>query len=182
MSLAVEDFTFSQYIYQGELRHLERWFDMLWSIFLRTYFATEFATIVFYNRWAKENRLEHLQFARQRLTYCYLSAAATIFSPELSDARISWAKNSILTAAADDFFDVGGSNEELQNLVALVEEYDSITFSLCLLFVSTKDGGIVSQASAHFLIYNRVVVVPPDFLIFVLGGTSTQKMTSTPSK
>ncbi|XP_051218982.1 ent-kaur-16-ene synthase, chloroplastic-like isoform X2 [Lolium perenne] len=98
MSLAVEDFTFSQSIYQGELRHLER--------------------------WAKENRLEHLQFARQRLTYCYLSAAATIFSPELSDARISWAKNSILTAAADDFFDVGGSNEELQNLVALVEKWD----------------------------------------------------------
>ncbi|KAM0916835.1 hypothetical protein ACQ4PT_009873 [Festuca glaucescens] len=98
MSLAVEDFTFSQSIYQDELRHLER--------------------------WAKENRLEHLQFARQRLTYCYLSAAATIFSPELSDARISWAKNSILTAAADDFFDVGGSKEELQNLVALVEKWD----------------------------------------------------------
>jgi len=98
ISLAVQDFTFSQSIYQDELLHLKR--------------------------WVKENRLEQLQFARHRLTYCYLSSAATIFSPELSDARISWAKNSILTTVADDFFDVGGSIEELQNLVALVEKWD----------------------------------------------------------
>lgn len=73
----------------------------------------------------KENRLDQLQFARQKLTYCYLSAAATVFPPELSGARLSWAKNSVLVTVADDFFDVGGSKEELENLVALVEKYDS---------------------------------------------------------
>ena len=67
--------------------------------------------------------LYQLHFAWQKLTYCYLSAAATIFPPELSDARISWAKNGVLTTVVDDFFDVGGSKEELENLIALVEKY-----------------------------------------------------------
>ena len=58
----------------------------------------------------KENKLDQLQFARQKLTYCYLSAAATIFPSELSDARISWAQNGVLTTVVDDFFDVMGSN------------------------------------------------------------------------
>ena len=75
----------------------------------------------------KENRLDQLQFARQKLTYCYLSAAATIFPPELSDARISWAKNGVLTTVVDDFFDIGGSKEELENLITLVEKYNSQT-------------------------------------------------------
>lgn len=73
----------------------------------------------------KESRLDQLPFARQKLAYFYLSAAGTIFTPELSDARILWAKNGALTTVVDDFFDVGGSTEELENLVALVEMYDS---------------------------------------------------------
>ncbi|KAK3143740.1 hypothetical protein QOZ80_4AG0304350 [Eleusine coracana subsp. coracana] len=96
-TLAVEDFSFSQSVYQDELRHL--------------------------NSWVKENRLDQLQFARQKLTYCYLSAAATIFPSELSDARLSWAKNGVLTTVVDDFFDVGGSREELKSLIALVEKW-----------------------------------------------------------
>ena len=71
----------------------------------------------------KENKLDQLQFARQKLTYSYLSAAATIFPSELSDARISWAKNGVLTTVVDDFFDVRGSKEELENLIELVEKY-----------------------------------------------------------
>ncbi|KAM0863694.1 hypothetical protein ACQ4PT_044419 [Festuca glaucescens] len=98
LALAVEDFNYSQFIYQDELLHLES--------------------------WVKENKLNQLQFARQKQTYCYLSASATIFPPELSDARISWAKNSVLVTVADDFFDVAGSKEELENLVALVEKWD----------------------------------------------------------
>ncbi|CAL5405014.1 unnamed protein product [Camellia sinensis] len=61
--------------------------------------------------WVVENRLDKLKFARQKNAYCYFSAAASLFSPELSDARISWAKNGILTTVVDDFFDVGGSIE-----------------------------------------------------------------------
>ncbi|XBJ05170.1 hypothetical protein VPH35_024003 [Triticum aestivum] len=98
LALAVEDFTFSQIIYQDELLHLES--------------------------WVKENRLDQLQFARQVVTYCYLCPSATIFPPGLSDARISWAKSSILATISDDFFDVAGSREELENLVALVEKWD----------------------------------------------------------
>ena len=74
--------------------------------------------------WVKESRLDQLPFARQKLEYFYLSAAGTIFTPELSDARILWAKNGVLTTVVDDFFDVGGSIEELGNLVTLVDMYD----------------------------------------------------------
>ena len=48
------------------------------------------------------------------------SAAANIFLPELREARMSWAKNSVLTTVYD-FFDVGGSEEELNKLIDLVE-------------------------------------------------------------
>ena len=75
------------------------------------------------NRWVQEKRLDKLKFARQKLAYCYFSAAATLFSPELSDARISWAKNGVLTTVVDDFFDVGGFEDELLNLIQLVEKY-----------------------------------------------------------
>ncbi len=77
------------------------------------------------NRWVIESRLDKLKFARQKLAYCYFSGAATLFSPELSDARISWAKNGVLTTVVDDFFDIGGSEEELVNLIQLVEKYVS---------------------------------------------------------
>lgn len=93
--------------------------------------------------------MDKLKFARQKLAYCYFSAAATLFASELSDARISWAKNGVLTTVVDDFFDVGGSEEELLNLIQLMEKYvslftNSYTFCLCipsfffLFFVQSK--------------------------------------------
>lgn len=81
-----------------------------------------------FDSWIKENKLDQLEFARQKQIYCYFSAAAALFSPEMSDARISWAKNSILTTVVDDFFDLGGSREELDNLISLVEKYVSFPF------------------------------------------------------
>lgn len=96
--LALEVFNTSQSIYRNELEYLES--------------------------WVKENRLDQLSFARQKQTYCYLSAAATLFSPTISDARICWAKNGVLTTVVDDFFDLGGSREEHLNLIALVEKWD----------------------------------------------------------
>ncbi|WVZ87068.1 hypothetical protein U9M48_033763 [Paspalum notatum var. saurae] len=98
LALGVRDFSSSQFTYQQELQSLES--------------------------WVKESRLDQLPFARQKLAYFYLSAAGTMFPPELSDARILWAKNGVLTTVVDDFFDVGGSKEELENLVALVEMWD----------------------------------------------------------
>ena len=70
-----------------------------------------------------ENKLDQLKFARQKTAYCYFSVASTLSSPELSDARISWAKSGILTTVIDDFFDVGGSMDELANLIQCVEKY-----------------------------------------------------------
>ena len=80
--------------------------------------------------WVKENKLDQLEFARQKQAYCYFSAAATLFSPEMSEARMSWAKNSILATVVDDFFDFGGSREELESLISLVEKY--VLFPFCL--------------------------------------------------
>nr|QIQ56005.1 putative terpene synthase 1 [Eremophila lucida] len=82
-------------------------------------------------RWVVENRLDELKFARSKSAYCYFSAAATIFSPELSDARMAWAKNGVLTTVVDDFFDVGGSIEELKNLIHLIEVWDLDVTTVC---------------------------------------------------
>lgn len=49
--------------------------------------------------------------------------ASTVFPPELSDARIASIQNTLLTVAVDDFFDGGGSAEEQDNFVALIEKY-----------------------------------------------------------
>ncbi|WOL15866.1 hypothetical protein Cni_G24647 [Canna indica] len=98
LRFALDDFNTCQSIYREELQNLEN--------------------------WVKDNNLDQLGFARQKQIYCYFSAAATLFSPEMSDARISWAKNSILTTIVDDFFDIGGSMEELVNLISLVEKWD----------------------------------------------------------
>lgn len=97
LKFAAEDFNKCQLLQREELKSLASWFI--------------------------DNRLEKLSFARQKLAYCYFSAAATLFPPELSDARISWAKNGVLTTVVDDFFDIGGSEEELLNLIGLVEKY-----------------------------------------------------------
>ncbi|CAI0379003.1 unnamed protein product [Linum tenue] len=98
LKLAADDFNLCQSIQKKELKQL--------------------------GRWIIENKLDKLSFARQKLGYCYFSAAATLYAPELSDARFSWAKNGVLTTVVDDFFDVGGSMEELVNLVQLLENWE----------------------------------------------------------
>lgn len=96
--LAKQDYNICQAIQQKELRDLERWFT--------------------------DNKFSHLKFARQKLIYCYFSAAATLFSPELSAARVVWAKNGVITTVIDDFFDVGGSSEEIHGFVEAVRVWD----------------------------------------------------------
>ncbi|KAL5746640.1 hypothetical protein ACOSP7_027786 [Xanthoceras sorbifolium] len=97
-NLAVDDFNICQSMHREELKHLER--------------------------WIVDSRLDTLKFARQKLAYCYFSVAATLFAPELSDARIAWAKNGVLTTVVDDFFDVGSSEEEQLNLIQLIEKWN----------------------------------------------------------
>jgi len=95
--LAVRNFSVSQSVYQDELQQLER--------------------------WGKENRLDQLNFVRLNVKNNYLAAVATISPHELSNARMACAKTIALIPVVDDFFDVGGSIEELQNLILLVERY-----------------------------------------------------------
>ncbi|CAI9290934.1 unnamed protein product [Lactuca saligna] len=120
--LAVEDFNACQSIHRVELEGLER--------------------------WVVENRLDKLKFVRQRAAYCYFSVASTLSTPELSDARISWTKSSILTGVIDDFFDVGGSMDELVNLIQCVEKWhvnvdnDCCSNEVRIIFLALKDAVI----------------------------------------
>ncbi|MQL73716.1 hypothetical protein Taro_006073 [Colocasia esculenta] len=102
--------------------------SMLWNIYGKDILdlaAKEFKSC----QWIKENGLDQLSFARQKLSYCYFSAAATLFPSVMSDVRISWAKNGVLTTLVDDFFDVGGSREELINFIQLIERCSFLCFS-----------------------------------------------------
>ncbi|GAA0165068.1 hypothetical protein LIER_20564 [Lithospermum erythrorhizon] len=105
ITLGAEDFKLGQYVHHDEFAYLER--------------------------WVTDNTLDKLKFARQKSAYCYFSAAATLVSPELSDARMSWAKNCVLTTVIDDFSDVGGTIGEMKNLIELVERWDVSNRSDC---------------------------------------------------
>ncbi|XP_021753311.1 ent-kaur-16-ene synthase, chloroplastic-like isoform X1 [Chenopodium quinoa] len=99
LQLAKDDFSYCQSIHFQEFKQLQR--------------------------WLAECKLDQLAFSRQKLSYCYFSAAASFSSPELADARISWAKNGVLTTVVDDFFDVGSSEEEQLNLIQLFDKWDA---------------------------------------------------------
>ncbi|KAL4586184.1 hypothetical protein LXL04_010816 [Taraxacum kok-saghyz] len=119
LRLAIEDFNACQSIYRGELKDVER--------------------------WAVEFKLDKLKFARQKAAYSYFAAASIFSSPELSDARISWAKSVTLITAIDDFFDGGGSMDELENFVQLVDKWnvnvnnDCCSEEVRILFLALKD-------------------------------------------
>lgn len=72
--------------------------------------------------WFKEVRLDQLKFARKTPLFIWVFMASIAFPRGLSDARIASIKNTLLTTAVDDFFDGGGSAEEQENLVALIEK------------------------------------------------------------
>ncbi|XP_050212109.1 ent-kaur-16-ene synthase, chloroplastic-like [Mercurialis annua] len=74
--------------------------------------------------WIKKCGIDKLEYARQTIKYAAFSISSSIFRPEFSDGRISWAQNSVLTTIVDDFFDYGGSMEELSNLIELIESWD----------------------------------------------------------
>ncbi|KAJ9169194.1 hypothetical protein P3X46_020654 [Hevea brasiliensis] len=98
LDLSLKDFNACQYIHQKELKILER--------------------------WVKEYRMDELKFARQKITYGFFAAASVLFSPEHSDARIAWAKFTVLVTLIDDLFDVGGSEKEILNMFELVKKWD----------------------------------------------------------
>ncbi|RLN30469.1 ent-kaur-16-ene synthase, chloroplastic-like [Panicum miliaceum] len=80
LSLAVDAFHSSQAAYQEELQCVER--------------------------WAKEMRLDELDYARVMPLTCLFPSASTMFPTEMSEARIVAAKTNILATIVDDLFDV----------------------------------------------------------------------------
>uniref|UniRef100_J3N8B6 Uncharacterized protein n=1 Tax=Oryza brachyantha TaxID=4533 RepID=J3N8B6_ORYBR len=98
LALAVDKFHSAQAVYQQELQYLES--------------------------WVAEFRLDELKFARVMPLQSFLSAVAPLFREELSDARVAWAQNVILTTVMDDLFDGGGSMEEMTNLVVLIDKWE----------------------------------------------------------
>uniref|UniRef100_A0A0D9VHC7 Uncharacterized protein n=1 Tax=Leersia perrieri TaxID=77586 RepID=A0A0D9VHC7_9ORYZ len=97
-ALSMDEFSSAQSVYQQDLQYLKS--------------------------WAEDIGLYELKFARLMPLNAIFSSAATMFPPELSDARIAWSQNSLLTTAVDDLFDVGGSIEEMENFVALIDKWD----------------------------------------------------------
>ncbi|KAK6911105.1 Terpene synthase, metal-binding domain, partial [Dillenia turbinata] len=97
-NLGVQDFNRCQLLQQHELKQLES--------------------------WETECRLDTLKFGRRKVVSTHFAASATIFSPELSEARISWVKLAVLAYLIDDFFDGGSSNEEQENLIHLFDKWD----------------------------------------------------------
>uniref|UniRef100_A0ACD5YBC5 Uncharacterized protein n=1 Tax=Avena sativa TaxID=4498 RepID=A0ACD5YBC5_AVESA len=141
LSLAIEDFTLSQSIYQDELLHLDR--------------------------WVKENRLDQLQFARQRVTYCYLCAAGSITPHQQRDARISIAKTIVLLTVVDDFFDGEGSKENLNDLIALVEKWnehyngklysEEVKIMFSALYATVKELGSIVSAVQNYDVTEHLI-------------------------
>ncbi|KAG8071137.1 hypothetical protein GUJ93_ZPchr0006g45140 [Zizania palustris] len=99
LALAIAEFHSAQSLYRQQLEYMES--------------------------WVKEVRLDQLKFLRILPLDVLFFLASAVLPRELSDARIAWIQNCILTTAVDDLFDVAGSSEELENLVALFDKWDA---------------------------------------------------------
>ncbi|CAI0374030.1 unnamed protein product, partial [Linum tenue] len=155
LELAAEDFSLCQSIQQKELKQL--------------------------GRWIIDYKLDKLSFARQKLGYCYFSAATILYAPELSDARISWAKNGVLITVVDDFFDVGGSMEEFVNLIQLLEKWevdgstDFCSEQVEILFTAIR--GSIHEIHAHVSLALGPIVLPA---LYLVGPKISEEMVSSP--
>ncbi|KAL6899725.1 hypothetical protein ACP4OV_006383 [Aristida adscensionis] len=99
LALAIEEFNSSQSLYQQELDCIKR--------------------------WLKQVGLDQLKVARNAPMDIWVFMASTVFPSALSEARIAWIQNCLLVIAIDDFFEGGGSMEELENLTALIEKWEA---------------------------------------------------------
>nr|BAW33508.1 ent-kaurene synthase like 10 [Oryza rufipogon] len=100
LALAVDYFHSSQSVYQQELKYFES--------------------------WVKQCRLDELKFARVMPLIVHFISTATMFAPELADARMVLSQTSLLVTVYDDFFDCPEtSREEKENYIALIEKWDN---------------------------------------------------------
>ncbi|RWR88496.1 ent-kaur-16-ene synthase, chloroplastic isoform X1 [Cinnamomum micranthum f. kanehirae] len=154
LAVAVKDFDFCQVIHQEELEHLDR--------------------------WVKENRLDQLKFARQKLTYSYFSAAATLFSPDLSVARMSWAKNALLATVVDDFYDIGGSREELDGNSAAASCSDQVKIIFSAIYNTVNNLGVKAYAWQGRNVAHHIIEIWLNFLKFMMKEAEWQLNKSVP--
>ncbi|KAL6640146.1 hypothetical protein ACP70R_021995 [Stipagrostis hirtigluma subsp. patula] len=77
--------------------------------------------------------------------------ASTVFPSELSDARLAWIKDVILTIVLDDFFDGGGSTEELENLITLIEKYMQLCSSVPVHFANPNIASAIACTDPCFI-------------------------------
>ncbi|XP_028799726.1 ent-kaur-16-ene synthase, chloroplastic [Neltuma alba] len=99
-----------------------------------------------FNRWFMESGLEKLHFpiSKTKAAYSFLTVAATLTSPELREARLTWAMQGLLTCVVDDFYDVWSTEEEQINLIQLMEKWDvdadkeSCSETVKILFLALK--------------------------------------------
>lgn len=99
LDLAKADFNLCQSIHQKELEEVIRWNDKC--------------------------NFEELNFNRKKSVECYFSAAAIMFEPEMAQARLVWARCSVLATVLDDYFDYAGTIEELRLFLEAVKRWDS---------------------------------------------------------
>ncbi|KAK3433154.1 hypothetical protein EUGRSUZ_D00671 [Eucalyptus grandis] len=74
--------------------------------------------------WSETTGLSKMEFCREKTTYSYFAVAASISLPCNSDIREVVAKSAIIVTVADDFFDMEGSLEDLEQLTDAVQRWD----------------------------------------------------------
>lgn len=72
--------------------------------------------------WYADNRLDSMKYGRNVLRISHFLSSAIFCDPELSDARVSYAKTVILVTLLDDFFDYYGSREESLMIIELIKK------------------------------------------------------------
>nr|AZB50375.1 terpene synthase 1 [Prunella vulgaris] len=97
LEFARQDFNICQAKHQKELQQLQRWYA--------------------------DCRLDTLKFGRDVVRVANFLTSAIFGEPELSDARLIFAKHIVLVTCIDEFFDHGGSKEESYKILELVEEW-----------------------------------------------------------
>lgn len=75
-------------------------------------------------RWNTSCKFPDLEFARQKFLECYFSAAATLFEPEMAQARVVWAQCYVLITVLDDYFDNCAPVDELRIFLQAVRSWD----------------------------------------------------------
>nr|UXG91345.1 (+)-kaurene synthase [Callicarpa americana] len=75
-------------------------------------------------RWYADNRLDSMKYGRNVLRISHFLSSAIFCDPELSDARVSYAKTVTLVTLLDDFFDYYGSREESLMIIELIKKWN----------------------------------------------------------